>query len=149
LCRGGPCNQERASERIGKAHFPARGFKADAAPLAFSRLSFNIPSFSQRNAGTEPVQNPYSEYSGTRNIGKYSVNGILSVSSNDPNDVACLYLARSDSKRNSIYTRLWIIMDEAKANLRAPMPLRQLAEITDFNLFLTTTFRLAHGIGAQ
>ena len=56
------------------------------------------------------------------------------------NDVACLYLARSDSKRNSIYTRLWIIMDEAKANLRAPMPLRQLAEITDFNLFLTTTF---------
>src|SRR3981189_405886 len=24
-----------------------------------------------------------------------------------------LYLARSDSKRNSIYTRLWIIMDEA------------------------------------
>jgi hypothetical protein len=56
------------------------------------------------------------------------------------NDVACLYLARSDSKRNSIYTRLWIIMDEAKANLRAPMPLRRLAEITDFNLFLTTTF---------
>jgi hypothetical protein len=72
LCRGGPCNQERASERIGKAHFPARGFKADAAPLAFSRLSFNIPSFSQRNAGTEPVQNPYSEYSGTRNIGIFS-----------------------------------------------------------------------------
>ena len=56
------------------------------------------------------------------------------------NDVACLYLARGDSKRNSIYTRLWIIMDEAKENLRAPKPLRQLAEITDFNLFLTTTF---------
>src|SRR5262245_10614910 len=56
------------------------------------------------------------------------------------NDVVCLYLARSDSNRNSIYMRLWIIMDEAKANLRAPMPLRQLAEITDFNLFLTTTF---------
>ena len=31
-------------------------------------------------------------------------------------------------------------MDEAKANLRAPLPLRQLAEITDFNLFLTTSF---------
>ena len=56
------------------------------------------------------------------------------------NDVACLYLARSDSNRNSIYMRLWIVMDEAKANLRAPLPLRQLAEITDFNLFLTTTF---------
>jgi hypothetical protein len=56
------------------------------------------------------------------------------------NDVACRYLARSDSNRNSVYMRLWIIMDEAKANLRAPMPLRQLAEITDFNLFLTTTF---------
>jgi hypothetical protein len=26
----------------------------------------------------------------------------------------CLYLARSDSKRNSIYTRLWIIMDESE-----------------------------------
>src|ERR1700693_2204376 len=56
------------------------------------------------------------------------------------NDVACRYLARSDSNRNSVYMRLWIIMDEAKANLRPPMPLRQLAEITDFNLFLTTTF---------
>lgn len=56
------------------------------------------------------------------------------------NDVACLYLARSDSNRNSIYMRLWMIMDEAKANLRAPLPLRQLAEITNFNLFLTTTF---------
>jgi hypothetical protein len=46
------------------------------------------------------------------------------------NDVTCPYLARSDSKPNSISTRLWIIMDEAKANLRAPTPLRQLAEIT-------------------
>jgi hypothetical protein len=55
-------------------------------------------------------------------------------------DVASIYLARSDSNRNSIYVRLCIIMDEVKANLRAPMPLRQLAEITDFNLFLTTTF---------
>ena len=36
------------------------------------------------------------------------------------NDVACLYLERTDSKRNSIYTRLWIIMDEAKGNLRLP-----------------------------
>jgi TIR domain/SIR2-like domain len=56
------------------------------------------------------------------------------------NDVACQYLARSDSNRNSIYTRLSIIVDEANANLRPPIALRQLAEITDFNLFLTTTF---------
>jgi hypothetical protein len=56
------------------------------------------------------------------------------------NDVACRYLARNDSNRNSIYTRLSIIVDEANAYLRAPMALRQLAEITDFNLFLTTSF---------
>jgi hypothetical protein len=56
------------------------------------------------------------------------------------NDVACQYLARSDSNRNSIYTRLSIIVDEANAYLRPPIALRQLAEITDFNLFLTTTF---------
>ena len=56
------------------------------------------------------------------------------------NDVACQYLARNDSHRNSIYTRLSIIVDEANAYLRAPMALRQLAEITDFNLFLTTSF---------
>ena len=56
------------------------------------------------------------------------------------NDVACQYLARNDSKRNSIYTCLSIIVEEANAYLRAPMALRQLAEITDFNLFLTTTF---------
>jgi hypothetical protein len=35
LCRGGSCNQERAWERIAKGHFPARGFKADDAPLDF------------------------------------------------------------------------------------------------------------------
>jgi hypothetical protein len=56
------------------------------------------------------------------------------------NDVACKYLERSDSNRNSMYMRLSIIMDEAVTNLRAPQPLRQLAEITDFNLFLTTAF---------
>jgi hypothetical protein len=56
------------------------------------------------------------------------------------NDVACQYLARSDSNRNSIYTHLSIIVDEANAYLRPPIALRQLAEITDFNLFLTTTF---------
>ena len=56
------------------------------------------------------------------------------------NDVACQYLARNDSNRNSIYTRLSIILDEAKTYLRAPMALHQLAEITDFNLFLATTF---------
>jgi hypothetical protein len=56
------------------------------------------------------------------------------------NDVACRYLGRNDSNRNSIYTRLSIIVDEAKSFLHAPVALRQLAEITDFNLFLTTTF---------
>ena len=72
--------------------------------------------------------------------------GVLDVPSSELasplslNDVACHYLARKDSHRNSIYTRLSMIVDEANASLRAPTPLRQLAELTDFNLFLTTSF---------
>ena len=63
-----------------KSAFPGARIQGGRRATGLSRLSFNIPSSSQRNAGTEPVRNPYSEYSGTRNIGMYSVNGILSVS---------------------------------------------------------------------
>ena len=37
------------------------------------------------------------------------------------NDVACLYLGRGDSNRNSIYARLSIILEEAKPSLRLPL----------------------------
>ena len=61
MCRGGSCNQERAWERIAKAHFPARGFKADDAPLDFlaSILIFRVlPKETQaRSQFGTPTQN--------------------------------------------------------------------------------------------
>ena len=49
---------------------PGARIQGGRRATGLSRLSFNIPSFSQRNAGTETVRNPYSEYSGTRNINR-------------------------------------------------------------------------------
>ncbi|HVZ66284.1 MAG TPA: toll/interleukin-1 receptor domain-containing protein [Lacunisphaera sp.] len=53
------------------------------------------------------------------------------------NDVVCAYLA-NHGRREEAYTRLRSIMREA--NFAPPIPLRQLAEITDFNLYVSTTF---------
>jgi hypothetical protein len=53
------------------------------------------------------------------------------------NDVVCAYLARN-GRREEAYTRLRTIMREAA--FAPPLPLRQLAEITDFNLYVTMTF---------
>jgi hypothetical protein len=53
------------------------------------------------------------------------------------NDVVCSYLANR-GRREEAYTRLRSIMREAA--FAAPLPLRQLAEITDFNLYVSTTF---------
>ncbi len=53
------------------------------------------------------------------------------------NDVVCEYLARR-GRREEAYTRLRTIMREAA--FAPPLALRQLAEITDFDLFVTTTF---------
>jgi hypothetical protein len=53
------------------------------------------------------------------------------------NDVVCAYLA-NHGRREEAYTRLRSIMREA--NFAPPVPLRQLAEITDFNLYVSTTF---------
>jgi hypothetical protein len=53
------------------------------------------------------------------------------------NDVVCSYLS-SHGRREEAYTRLRSIMRES--NFAPPLPLRQLAEITDFNLFVSTTF---------
>jgi hypothetical protein len=53
------------------------------------------------------------------------------------NDVVCSYLS-NHGRREEAYTRLRSIMRES--TFAPPLPLRQLAEITDFNLFVSTTF---------
>jgi hypothetical protein len=53
------------------------------------------------------------------------------------NDVVCSYLT-GHGRREEAYTRLRSIMREAA--FTPPLPLRQLAEITDFNLYVSTTF---------
>jgi hypothetical protein len=53
------------------------------------------------------------------------------------NDVVCWFLS-SRGRREEAYTRLRSIFREA--NFAPPQALRQLAQITDFDLFVTTTF---------
>jgi hypothetical protein len=53
------------------------------------------------------------------------------------NDVVCCYLGQR-GRREEAYTRLRSIMREIQ--LAPPPALRQLAQITDFDLFVTTTF---------
>src|SRR6516225_1305634 len=53
------------------------------------------------------------------------------------NDVVCWFLA-ARGRREEAYTRLRSILREA--NFTAPHALRQLAQITDFDLYVTTTF---------
>ena len=53
------------------------------------------------------------------------------------NDVVCCYLGQR-GRREEVYTRLRSIMREVQ--LAPTMALRQLAQITDFDLFVTTTF---------
>lgn len=53
------------------------------------------------------------------------------------NDVVCAYLG-ARGRREEAYTRLRSIMREA--SFAPPLPLRQLAQITDFNLYVSTTF---------
>ncbi|MFM9030567.1 MAG: toll/interleukin-1 receptor domain-containing protein, partial [Opitutaceae bacterium] len=53
------------------------------------------------------------------------------------NDVVCWYLA-ARGRREEAYTRLRSILREVE--FEPPLALRQLAEITDFDLFVTTTF---------
>jgi hypothetical protein len=53
------------------------------------------------------------------------------------NDVVCWFLA-SRGRREEAYTRLRSILRDA--NFASPLALRQLAQITDFDLYVTTTF---------
>ncbi len=53
------------------------------------------------------------------------------------NDVLCCYLGQH-GRREEVYTRLRSILREV--TFEPPLALRQLAQITDFDLFVTTTF---------
>jgi len=53
------------------------------------------------------------------------------------NDVVCWFLA-SRGRREEAYTRVRAILRDA--TFEPPLALRQLAQITDFDLFVTTTF---------
>src|SRR6476620_8233512 len=53
------------------------------------------------------------------------------------NDVMCCFLAQH-GRREEAYTRLRSILREV--HFEPPLALRQLAQITDFDLFVTTTF---------
>jgi hypothetical protein len=53
------------------------------------------------------------------------------------NDIVCWFLA-SRGRRDEAYTRVRSIFRDA--NFVPPLALRQLAQITDFDLFVTTTF---------
>ena len=53
------------------------------------------------------------------------------------NDVVCWFLS-SHGRREDTYTRMRTILREA--TFAPPLALRQLAQITDFDLFVTTTF---------
>jgi hypothetical protein len=53
------------------------------------------------------------------------------------NDVVCWHLS-SHGRREDTYARMRSVVREA--SFAVPRPLRQLAEITDFDLFVTTTF---------
>src|SRR6476661_10417824 len=53
------------------------------------------------------------------------------------NDVVCWFLS-SRGRREEAYTRLRSLFRDA--NFAPPLALRQLAQITDFDLFVTTTF---------
>jgi hypothetical protein len=54
------------------------------------------------------------------------------------NDVACRFLRDPRNKRQTLYINLGQVVRELK--VEAPRPLRQLAQITHCNLFVTTTF---------
>ena len=69
--------------------------------------------------------------------GKLGVDTTLLPQPYTLNDVVCWFLA-ARGRREEAYTRLRSVLREA--NFAPPLALRQLAQITDFDLFVTTTF---------
>jgi hypothetical protein len=80
---------------------------------------------------------PLYEYLAEKLAAKLSVNPSVLPQPLTLNDVVCAYLGQR-GRREEAYTRLRSIMREVE--FEPPLALRQLAEITDFDLFVTTTF---------
>ena len=80
---------------------------------------------------------PLYEYLADRLAAKLSVDTAPLPQPLTLNDVVCAYLGQR-GRREEAYTRLRSIMREVE--FAPPQALRQLAEITDFDLFVSTTF---------
>jgi len=77
------------------------------------------------------------EWVAERLAGKLGVDTAVLPKPYTLNDVVCWFLA-SRGRREEAYTRLRSIFRDA--NFAPPLALRQLAQISDFDLFVTTTF---------
>jgi hypothetical protein len=80
---------------------------------------------------------PLYEYLAEKLAAKLSVDPSVLPQPLTLNDVVCAYLGQR-GRREEAYTRLRSIMREV--DFEPPLALRQLAQITDFDLFVTTTF---------
>lgn len=80
---------------------------------------------------------PLYEWLAEKLAARLSVDAALLPQPPNLNDVLCTYLAQR-GRREEAYTRLRSIMREVE--FEAPKALRQLAQITDFDLYVTTTF---------
>jgi TIR domain/SIR2-like domain len=80
---------------------------------------------------------PLYEYLAEKLAAKLSVDPSVLPQPLTLNDVVCAYLGQR-GRREEAYTRLRSIMREVE--FEPPLALRQLAQITDFDVFITTTF---------
>ena len=86
---------------------------------------------------TERGLRPLYEYLAEKLAARLSVDPSVLPQPLTLNDVVCAYLGQR-GRREEAYTRLRSIMREVE--FEPPQALRQLAQITDFDLFVTTTF---------
>jgi hypothetical protein len=86
---------------------------------------------------TERGLRPLYDWLAERLAAKLSVQASLLPQPLTLNDVVCAFLGQR-GRREEVYTRLRSILREVE--LEPPTALRQLARITDFDLYITTTF---------
>ena len=118
--------------------------------MASTKTPGTTSSITSRSAGSFPIVGPdllrVDTDQGPRLLYEWLAEKLAVKLSVDPtglpqpltlNDVVCSYLGQR-GRREEAYTRLRSIMREVQ--IAPPMALRQLAQITDFDLFITTTF---------
>lgn len=86
---------------------------------------------------TDTGQRPLYEWLAEKLAGRLQVDTVGLPQPLTLNDVVCCYLGQR-GRREEAYTRLRSILREVE--FEPPLALRQLAQITDFDLFVTTTF---------